>query len=190
MPDQPVSKKQPRQKARFNYAVESVVDRTVREQNRFLEHCLTNRVELTVFAITGASFNGIVHQFDRETILFGGSGKNAVPRLILKTFVAMIIPREAINLFVAYKGLGTARTKNRKQRFIAALERLGADIEQPVEPPPEQRVELARKAKATSERSGQRKTGKGGASQRGKANPAVVTTKPKRRAVTTAASED
>ena len=169
MPDQPVSKKQPRQKARFNYAVESVVDRTVREQNRFLEHCQTNRVELTVFAITGASFNGIVHQFDRETILFGGSGKNAVPRLILKTFVAMIIPREAINLFVAYKGLGTARTKNRKQRFIAALERLGADIEHlPVEHPPEQRVEPARKAKATSKRTGPRKTGKGGA-QQGKA---------------------
>lgn len=190
MPDQPVLKKQPRQKARFNYAVESVVDRTVREQNRFLEHCQTNRVELTVFAITGASFNGIVHQFDRETILFGGSGKNAVPRLILKTFVAMIIPREAINLFVAYKGLGTARTKNRKQRFIAALERLGADIEHlPVEHPPEQRVEPARKAKATSKRTGQRKTGKGGA-QQGKANPAVVTTKPKRRAITTAPGED
>jgi len=153
MPDQPVSKKQPRQKARFNYAVESVVDRTVREQNRFLEHCQTNRVELTVFAITGASFNGIVHQFDRETILFGGSGKNAVPRLILKTFVAMIIPREAINLFVAYKGLGTARTKNRKQRFIAALERLGADIEHlPVEST-HQNSELSRRGKPRQHQS-------------------------------------
>ena len=80
--------------------------------------------------------------------------------------------------------------QNRKQRFIAALERLGADIEHlPVEHPPEQRVEPARKAKATSKRTGPRKTGKGGA-QQGKANPAVVTTKPKRRAVTTAPSED
>lgn len=128
MPDQPVSKKKARQKPRFNYAVETVVDRTVREQNRFLEHCQTYRIELTIFATTGASFNGIVHQFDRETILFGGSGKNATPRLILKTFVAMIIPRDAINLFSAYKGLGTARTKNRKRRFIEALERLGDGV--------------------------------------------------------------
>lgn len=129
MPDHPVNKKQDRQQPRFNYAVETVVDRTVREQNRFLEHCQINRLEVTIFAITGASFNGIVHQFDRETILFGGSGKNANPRLILKTFVVMIIPREAINLFAGYKGLGTSRTKNRKQRFIEALERLGGELE-------------------------------------------------------------
>ncbi|HDS1721838.1 RNA chaperone Hfq [Pseudomonas putida] len=190
MPDQPVSKKQSRQHARFNYAVEPVVDRTVREQNRFLEHCQTNRVELTVFAITGASFNGIVHQFDRETILFGGSGKNAIPRLILKTFVAMIIPREAINLFVAYKGLGTARTKNRKQRFIAALERLGEGSEQEVlvEPQPMQQVEPAPKPKA-KRKPADHKARKGSAG-RGKANPAAVTTKPRRRTVTTALSED
>lgn len=125
MPDQPASNTKARKKPRFNYSVETDVDRTVREQNRFLEHCQTNRVELTVFAITGASFNGIVHQFDRETILFGGSGKNATPRLILKTFVAMFIPREAINLFMEYKGLGTARTKNRKRRFIEAVEKMG-----------------------------------------------------------------
>lgn len=125
MADHPASDRKARQKPRFNYAVETDVDRTVREQNRFLEHCQINRVELTLFATTGASFNGIVHQFDRETILFGGSGKNATPRLIFKTFVAMIIAREAINLFLEYKGLGTARTKNRKQRFIEAVERMG-----------------------------------------------------------------
>ncbi|NVL48701.1 hypothetical protein F2S72_01665 [Pseudomonas syringae pv. actinidiae] len=130
MPDHSVSKKQYRQQPRFNYAVEKVVDRTVREQNRFLEHCHINRIELTVFTTTGASFNGIVHNFDRETILFGGSGKNASPRLMFKTWVAMIIPRDAINLFACYKGLGTSRTKNRKQRFIDALERLGAEVEQ------------------------------------------------------------
>lgn len=125
MPEHPGPKRKAQKKPRFNYAVEAAVDRTVREQNRFLEHCQINRVELTVFATTGASFNGIVHQFDRETILFGGSGKNATPRLIFKTFVAMIIAREAINLFLEYKGLGTARSKNRKQRFIEAVEKMG-----------------------------------------------------------------
>ena len=127
MPEQPAPRKKPDKISRFNYAIETVVDRTVREQNRFLDHCQFNRVELTVFSVTGASFNGIVHDHDRETILFGGSGKNANPRLIRKTFIAMIIPRDALNLFLEYKGLGTARSKNRKKRFIAAVEALGVD---------------------------------------------------------------
>ncbi|HEC1424372.1 RNA chaperone Hfq [Pseudomonas aeruginosa] len=117
-------KAKPRKGMRFNYAIESVVDRTVREQYRFLDHCQTNRVELTIFSTSGASFNGIVHRFDRETILFGGRGKSATPRLIYKSFIAMIIPREAIGLFAEYKGLGTARCKNRKKRFLRALQEL------------------------------------------------------------------
>jgi len=129
MPEQLVTKQKAIKRPRFSYALETEVDRTVREQNRFLDHCQENRVELTLFAVTGATFNGIVHAFDRDTILFGGSGKNATPRLILKRFVAMIIPRDAVNLFLQYKGLGTARTKNRKQRFIQALQNMGG-IEQ------------------------------------------------------------
>lgn len=131
MPEQPGSRKMAVRRPRFNYAIETEVDRTIREQNRFLDHCKTHRVELTLFSVTGASFNGIVHNFDRETILFGGSGKNASPRLIVKRFIALIIPREAINLFLEYKGLGTARSKNRKQRFIEAVENLGGGFNQP-----------------------------------------------------------
>lgn len=115
-------------KPRFNYAIEPVVDRTIREQNRFLEHCQCNRVELTLFSVTGASYNGIIHNFDRETILFGGSGKNATPRLITKRFVALIIPREGINLFLQYKGLGTAQTKHRLHRFVRTVEALGLTV--------------------------------------------------------------
>jgi len=130
MADQPVTKVKAAKRGRFHYAVESEVDRTVREQSRFLDYCKDNRIELTLFSVTGASFNGIVHDYDREAILFGGSGKNATPRMIEKTFVAMIVPREGINLFLEYKGLGTARTKNRKQRFINAVEKMGVGVEQ------------------------------------------------------------
>ncbi len=119
-------KAKPGKGMRFNYAIESAVDRTVREQNRFLEHCQCKRVQLTLFSISGASFNGIVHEFDRETIMFGGSGKSAAPRLIYKSFIAMIIPRESIGLFDEYKGLGTARCKNRRKRFMAALKEMRA----------------------------------------------------------------
>ncbi len=117
-------KAKPDKGKRFNYAIESVVDRTVREQNRFLEHCKGKRVPLTLFSVSGASFNGIVHDFDRETVMFGGSGKNASTRLIYKTFIAMIIPRESIGLFDEYRGLGTARSKNRRARFLVALKEM------------------------------------------------------------------
>lgn len=124
MPDHLASRRKAQKKPRMNYAIETCVDRTIREQNRFLDHCQLHRVEMTLFSTTGASFNGIVHDHDRETILFGGSGKNATPRLIVKRFVAMIIPREGINLFLEYKGLGTARSKNRKRRFFDAVQKL------------------------------------------------------------------
>ena len=119
-------KAKPKKGMRFNYAIETEVDRTVREQNRFLEHCQCNRVQLTLFSTCGASFNGIVHHFDRETIMFGGSGKSAAPRLIYKSFIAMIIARESIALFNEYQGLGTARSKNRRKRFMAALKAMRA----------------------------------------------------------------
>lgn len=174
---QPVPKRKAQQKPRFNYAVETDVDRCVREQNRFLDHCLTNRTELTLFSVTGASFLGIVHNYDRETILFGGSGKSATPRLIFKSFIAMIIPREGIELFLEYRGLGTSRRKNRKQLFIEAMRiRGGGNV-------PADSVELTI----------QRKRGVAGAGSTGKKAPkaksttlggAVVTNKPKRRRVT------
>lgn len=133
MPEQPASKRRKAQKkARINYAIESDVDRTIREQNRFLDHCQLHKTELIVFAITGTKLTGIVHNHDRDTILFGGRGKNAIPRLILKHFIALVIPREGIDLFLQYKGLGTARTKNRKQRFFEAVKNMeGVYVDMP-----------------------------------------------------------
>ena len=138
---------------------------------------LTNRTELTLFSVTGASFLGIVHNYDREAILFGGSGKSSTPRLIFKSFIAMIIPREGIELFLEYRGLGTARRKNRKLHFIEEMRiRGGGHV-------PTDSVELTIK----------RKRGGVGAGSTGKKAPkaesislggAVVTNKPKRSRVT------
>lgn len=112
MPYKRVEPKAPR----ISYAVETVVDRTIREQNRFLDYCLERKVELSILSMSGAMFNGIVHAYDRETILFGGRGKNATPRLIIKRFIALILPREEIELFVEYRGLGTARSRKKERR--------------------------------------------------------------------------
>jgi sRNA-binding regulator protein Hfq len=122
MPYQPMHKRKVKHKPRFNYAVETNVDRCVREQNRFLDHCVTYRVQLTIIYVNGGKITGIVHDYDRDSIQFGGVGKEAIPKLIRKTFIAMIIPREEIELFLEYRGLGTSRRKNRKQRFLEAMQ--------------------------------------------------------------------
>lgn len=108
---------------RFTYAIELTVDRSSREQNRFLDHCQQKRINVTVFSTSGATFNGIVWMHDRESLLFGGKGKSSEPRLIRKNFIALIVPREDIQLFTEYMGFGTAGTKNRRKKFMAAIKR-------------------------------------------------------------------
>jgi sRNA-binding regulator protein Hfq len=122
MPYQPVPKSRAQQKPRFNYAVETVVDRCVREQNRFLDHCREHRTPLVLFFVTGSKITGIVHDYDRESIEFGGTGKEATKKIFMKAFIALMIPREPIELFLEYRGLGTSRRKNRKQRFLDAMQ--------------------------------------------------------------------
>ncbi|MPQ69371.1 RNA chaperone Hfq [Pseudomonas sp. MWU12-2323] len=180
---QPEPKRKAQQKPRFNYAVETDVDRCVREQNRFLDHCLTNRTELTLFSVTGDHFLGIVHNYDRETILFGGSGKSATPRLIFKRFIAMIIPRDGIELFLEYRGLGTSRRKNRKQHFIEAMRIRGSGHV------PTNSVELTIKLKRGVAGAGStgKKGLKAGSTTLG---GAVVTNKPKQRRVTKQPTND
>lgn len=97
-------------------AVEATVDRTTREQYRFLDFCLSHSIELTVFTSSGATFIGVVYQHDRETILFGGRSQNAQKRLIRKGFISMMVPKEPIELFAEYRGLGTARSRKAQKR--------------------------------------------------------------------------
>ena len=101
---------------RASLAVEDLVDRTTREQYRFLDFCRDNQVELTMFTLSGATFIGIVHQHDRGTVLFGGRSENAQRRLIFKDFISMMVPKEPIELFREYRGLGTHRTRREAAR--------------------------------------------------------------------------
>jgi len=93
------------------------VDRTTREQYRFLDYCQQHRIECTVFTRAGATFIGVVHAHDRECMLFGGRSQNAQQRLIRKEFVAVIVPSTPIELFIEYRGLGTAKARKRRGRL-------------------------------------------------------------------------
>tara|TARA_R110002124_G_scaffold128157_22_gene288759 strand:- start:2249 stop:2623 length:375 start_codon:yes stop_codon:yes gene_type:complete len=97
-------------------ATESVVDRSTREQYRFLDHCMNMQVEMTMFTMSGATFIGLVHQHDRESILFGGRSEKAQKRLIRKDFISLMVPKESIELFIEYRGLGTHRSRKLKKR--------------------------------------------------------------------------
>lgn len=101
---------------RKSFAAEAVVDRTTREQYRFLDHCQEMKIECTVFTLAGATFIGIVYAHDRHFMLFGGRSKNAQPRLINKAFIAMIVPSAPVELFRKYRGLGTALSRKKAKR--------------------------------------------------------------------------
>jgi sRNA-binding regulator protein Hfq len=93
---------------------EKVVDRSKREQYRFLDYCVQNKVEVTVFTITGATFIGIVYAHDEYTMLFGGRSERSHKRLIRKSFISIIVPKENLNLFAEYAGMGTAHHRKRR----------------------------------------------------------------------------
>lgn len=100
---------------RVTYAVETVVDRTTREQCRFLDYCVESKIPCTLFSMAGKDFSGIVHRYDRDFILFGGSGANAELRLFPKSNIAMLVPDRPLGLFDQYAGLGTALIRKRQR---------------------------------------------------------------------------
>lgn len=98
------------------HAVEGRVDRSTREQYRFLDYCMEHAIECTILGLSGTAFIGVVHAHDREFILFGGRSKNAQPRLIHKTYIALIVPSSKVELFAEYRGLGTASSRKAKTK--------------------------------------------------------------------------
>lgn len=94
---------------------EDVRDRSVSEQNRFLDHCHNNGIEVTVYLMSGTHFIGIVVEHDRKSLLLGGRSRTKEPRLIQKNYIALIRPNEPIELFIQYRGMGTALSRRKKK---------------------------------------------------------------------------
>ena len=80
------------------------LDRSIVEQNRFLDHCLADGKQLTIFLESGVQFIGVVREHDRKSILLSGRSGNKEPRMILKSSVAYIRAEVNLELFLPYRG--------------------------------------------------------------------------------------
>lgn len=97
---------------------DGVIDRSIREQNRFLDHCVMHAILVTVFLSSGAQFIGVVIEHDRKCLLLGGKSvaRPKLPRMLMKSYIALIRPNEAIELFIQYRGMGTALKRKKALR--------------------------------------------------------------------------
>ena len=85
------------------------IDRSRREQSRFLDYCITQQIELTIFTFSGSQFLGLIYDFDDHSVLFGGRNPKSKKRLIRKSFISLIIPNEPIQLFSKNAGVKVRR---------------------------------------------------------------------------------
>jgi len=104
--------------------LEGEIDRSIREQNRFLDYCTKHAVIVRLFLCSGANFTGRVLDHDRKWILLGSESTTRPkdPKVFVKSYVALVIPNEPIELFIQYRGMGTALKRKkalRKARKIA-----------------------------------------------------------------------
>jgi sRNA-binding regulator protein Hfq len=97
---------------------DGVIDRSIREQNRFLDHCVMHAILVTIFLSSGAHFIGVVVEHDRKCLLLGGKSisRPTLPRMFMKSYIALIRPNEAIELFIQYRGMGTALKRKKALR--------------------------------------------------------------------------
>tara|TARA_Y100000815_G_C13067474_1_gene396801 strand:+ start:274 stop:621 length:348 start_codon:yes stop_codon:yes gene_type:complete len=96
-----------------------VIDRSVREQNRFLNYCLKNNIEITLYLESGTQFIGYIESFDLKAILLGSKNPSKPNRLIQKSYIALVRPNAPVELFIEYRGMGTARQRKRDKRRLS-----------------------------------------------------------------------
>lgn len=92
------------------------IDRSVLEQDRFLDHCVQNHVEVTIFLLAGTQFKGIIKAHDRKCLLIGGRSETKEPRMVQKSYIALIRAEVQLDLFKPYRGMGTALSKMKARR--------------------------------------------------------------------------
>lgn len=92
------------------------IDRSVLEQDRFLDHCVQNHVEVTIFLLAGTQFKGIIRAHDRKCLLIGGRSETKEPRMVQKSYIALIRADVQLDLFKPYRGMGTALSKMKARR--------------------------------------------------------------------------
>ncbi|WP_409286758.1 RNA chaperone Hfq [Pseudomonas guariconensis] len=91
-------------------------DRSTNEQDRFLDYCERNGSLITVYLESGLTLQGKVVGHDRKVLLLGPMRSAKEPRLISKSYIAVIRAEEVLPLFLEYKGRGNHLTRKKARK--------------------------------------------------------------------------
>lgn len=93
-------------------------DRSTNEQDRFLDYCQRNEILIKVYLDSGRALQGKIVDHDRKCILLGATRVEKIPKMIPKSYIALVRAEEILPLFLEYKGRGNhiTRKKARKKR--------------------------------------------------------------------------
>lgn len=93
-------------------------DRSTNEQDRFLDYCQRNGIQIKVYLDSGRALQGKIVDHDRKCILLGATRVEKIPKMIPKSYIALVRAEEILPLFLEYKGRGNhiTRKKARKKK--------------------------------------------------------------------------
>ncbi|NMX83860.1 hypothetical protein HBO10_30605 [Pseudomonas sp. WS 5503] len=98
-------------------------DRSTNEQDRFLDYCQRNEILIKVYLDSGRALQGKIVDHDRKCILLGATRVEKIPKMIPKSYIALVRAEEILPLFLEYKGRGNhiTRKKARKKKKAEML---------------------------------------------------------------------
>lgn len=91
-------------------------DRSTNEQDRFLDYCQRNEVLIKVYLDSGRALQGKIIDHDRKCILLGATRVEKIPKLIPKSYIALVRADEILPLFLEYKGRGNHITRKKARK--------------------------------------------------------------------------
>lgn len=91
-------------------------DRSINEQDRFLDYCQRNEILIKVYLDSGRALQGKIVDHDRKCILLGATRVEKIPKMIPKSYIALVRAEEILPLFLEYKGRGNFITRKKARK--------------------------------------------------------------------------
>lgn len=101
-------------------------DRSTNEQDRFLDYCQRNQILIKVYLDSGRALQGKIVDHDRKCILLGATRVEKIPKMIPKSYIALVRAEEILPLFLEYKGRGNHITRKKARKKKKA--EMGANV--------------------------------------------------------------
>lgn len=91
-------------------------DRSTNEQDRYLDYCQRNEILIKVYLDSGRALQGKIVDHDRKCILLGATRVEKIPKMIPKSYIALVRAEELLPLFLEYKGRGNHITRKKARK--------------------------------------------------------------------------